>query len=136
MTNKELAAAIRKGHTMIPEGKVYMYPSTISDEGGCALCAAWYGAGKTKQNWRDLRRETGMHPIDAFNTTFLINRDLLCQIDSRHSAGESRLSLADWLETLEPGPAPTVAPTPFQARPDFQHFMDKTLAQLPEKVEA
>lgn len=60
---------------------------------GCAIGTAWIGAGRTKDERFDL---PNFH--EAVCHQFGISGALFGEISYRHSCGESRESIADWLE--------------------------------------
>ena len=87
MNYKELAAAIRQGHTMIRENsKYYLYKGC-----GCALGAAAVGANK-------LRVDDNFVGLGAIAELLGIPFTLACEISRRHQMGESRLAIANSLK--------------------------------------
>lgn len=124
MTPRELAAAIRKGHTMIGEGLAFM-PSSLAGDNkiGCALCAAWLGAGKSvKDYWSERRNQTTA--IQTFSSSLDISVELTQEISKRHCEGASknRLAIADWLDTLD-----VAKPADAQT---FERFMQTALVPV------
>lgn len=116
MSPRELAAAIRKGHTMVGEAKEW---PAVANYPTCALGAALYGAGKTVQEFLDAffaSKSDGRH---AMAKVFGISHDLAFKISVKHSGGEERLAIADWLDTLEPA-----------HRQTFGSFMAATLKHV------
>ena len=98
---RELAAAIRKGHTMIGETKLKFihHPGLGQKPCGCALGAAWVGAGKKAMEfWRAGRATTT--GIGIFADGLGIPLATAKQINDKHCSGIPRLQIADWLDTL------------------------------------
>ena len=95
---RELAAAIRKGHTMIGESPSFM-PTSDESLCGCALTAAWYGIGKQSDDYWKARRNE-VDACDVFSKVFGIDWGLAREISRKHCSGIKRLEIADWLDTL------------------------------------
>jgi len=126
MTPRELAAAIRKGHTMIVETRKDYYTGDC----GCALGAALAGVGVSYGRYDNLVQE--MRPRRGLDSckhaiSELLDApfDLMLAVSMRHVGGESRLAIADWLDTLEPETKP-------QHKQTFDAFMATVLAPRPE----
>lgn len=94
MDAKQLAAAIRKGHTMIGETTNLF----LKNGCGCALGAAWVGSGKTEKE----RFALGVAASPEFARHMGIETQLASEISRKHFRGMPRLAIADWLDTLEP----------------------------------
>lgn len=106
MTNKELAAAIRRGHGMIRECRdTYL---NTSNDCGCAIGAAIVGIGKTYQDY------SFQDVVNDFSDFLGISRKLAIDISTKHSNGITRLAIADWLDTLD-APVTDKAFTDFMA---------------------
>lgn len=86
----KLSEAMRIGARMRPQ----CFDEFFSDEGSCALGAAWEGAGLLA-----LRGEPGQ-AITAVMDAFGFPRcsSLGLRIAERNDAGETREEIADWLE--------------------------------------
>ena len=123
MTPRELAAAIRKGHTMIGEGNNFM-PSDFNGNCGCALSAAWFGIGKHKKEFFKHIKYDNIP--STFSERMNFPEILATEINDRHCGGMSRLAIADWLDTLEPETKPADKQT-------FDEFMQAVM--LPVAVE-
>ena len=104
MSYRALAAAIRRGHTMIGEGISYMpsrHEEEVGDAFGCALCAAWYGIGKTAKDYWDERSHGGRREV-MFAKAFGVDERIVEEISRRHCGGIKRTQIANWLDSLEP----------------------------------
>ena len=88
----KLSDAIRIGHEMIGEMKVWLVCNT-----GCALAAAVVGAGHPKTQQLPYAEEMYSRCQELFPGA---PRDLLREISNRHSDGLPRLQIADWLESI------------------------------------
>lgn len=96
MTPKELAAAIRKGHTMIGESHLLFLGSANC---GCALGSAIVGEGHTKKEWDDFKIQYANFTHAA--AELLGAKKSLCEeISHRHFSGQKRLIIADWLDSI------------------------------------
>lgn len=103
MTPRELAAAIRKGHTMIDETMNDYYTGDC----GCALGAALAGAGVSYSQYDNLvqkmRPKRGLDSCKhAISELLDAPFDLMLAVSMRHVGGQKRLEIANWLDTLEP----------------------------------
>ncbi len=98
MTPKELAAAIRKGHTMIGETSAWYFNGKC----GCALGAAIAAIGITADRWCEAKVEygEGYKGIPAAAALLDAPFDLVSKINTKHAHGMPRLKIADWLDTL------------------------------------
>ena len=119
---RELAAAIRKGHTMIKES-VSVF---VSPDCGCALGAAWYGTGKTYEDW--LKKKLDVR--EEMCAVLGITEGLRLEISGMHFHGKPRLAIADWLDTL----ADDVESVP--QRESDQAYASRKVAELMEMVAA
>lgn len=119
MNARELAAAIRKGHTMIGESNAWPV-STINGKqcATCALGAALYGLGMNADDF-DRVWEKSMDGEEASSVIFGISLELASEISTKHINGMPRLEIADWLDTLEPA-----------QRQTFENFMQATLKSV------
>lgn len=100
MSPRELAAAIRKGHTMVGESQSWPARFGGVDCPTCAIGAAIYGAGFSTEDfdsiWHEIRDgcKTGARILN-------IPHELAFRVSAMHSKGMPRLQVADWLETLD-----------------------------------
>lgn len=99
MTPKELAAAIRKGHTMIGEARLEFW--SRESNCGCALGAAFAGIGFTPEKVNALLGYNSSETHKAFAPILGITPELSRQISMKHVGGMPRLEVADWLDTLD-----------------------------------
>ena len=89
MTYKELAAAIRRGHTMIGERGTY-----LACGAGCALAAGVVGA--------EILPVSGFfNGVDEAARLLGIKESLARKISTMHSLGAPRLFIANWLDSPE-----------------------------------
>ncbi len=131
MTPKELAAAIRKGHTMIGETMQFMH-SKDENPCGCALTAAWYGSGKTHVEYWDgwlKRKKTG---VNIFIQDLCIPEELAVEVSNKHCSGMKRLEIAGWLDTL---PDDTAMPPKVERESD-EAYAARMVRQITEAVTA
>lgn len=122
MTPRELAAAIRKGAAMRPQGK-YNY---FADGKSCAIGAALEAVGVPYQDTSGplySNQILGFFPNDKLQITDTLWTGVMDKNDS----GMTREDIADWLDTLEPETKPADKQT-------FDAFMKAVM--LPVDVEA
>lgn len=100
MTPSQLAASIRRGHTMIGESADFMPAFDGGNACGCALSAAWLGSGKSVDEYWAERMHTS-EPHLVFAGGLGITAEFAKEISRRHCGGTSRLAIADWLDTLD-----------------------------------
>lgn len=112
MTPRELAAAIRRGHTMIRETDLPF----LDVDCGCALGAAYVGAGNKAFRVNSLGDDFINQPSEWFSSKLGIPLALARSISGKHYGGMKRLAIADWLDTLEPETKP-------QDKQSFETFM-------------
>lgn len=98
MRYKELADAIRRGHTMAGESKHYMTLACVGRNTCCALGAAWLGSGRTEYDFWVKCDDSG---VGFIARTLNIPHPIAAGINKRHCDGTSRLQIADWLDSLE-----------------------------------
>jgi len=137
MTPRELAAAIRRGHGMIAERVTTFYNNGC----GCALGAAMAGSGVTENQYIGLmweRTSRGNGSILASCELLGIPEDLAIAISCKHSGGQPRLAIADWLDTLEPETKPADKQTfdAFMATVTRDMALQRALPIGPVRVEA
>lgn len=111
MNAKELAAAIRRGHTMIGESRICFLVGGC----GCALGAAWVGSGRTEGE----RHSLYVNGSSGFAKHMGVESNLALEVSHKHFCGTPRLAIADWLETLEPA-----------QRQTFEDFMRATMVAV------
>lgn len=98
MTPKELATAIRRGHTMIGETKL----DYLRGDCGCALGAAAVGCGKQSEFIANMANAAGAEGYAKQLAPVLgISTNLFVYISNKHISGTPRLAIADWLDTLD-----------------------------------
>lgn len=97
MNARELAAAIRKGATMVTE--------TTKNHCGCAIGTIFLAVtGKNLvHDYMKVGAPLGGDCyIDAVAHVCNASRKLIREIEMKHIHGTPRLAIADWLDTLEP----------------------------------
>ena len=92
----KLSEAIRRGCALVVDSKQYM-PNSDEWLNGCALCAAWIGAGRTVGEYWEERIRCG-DPIKVFSDGLGIPLEMVNQIDLAHCRGDTREQIADWVE--------------------------------------
>ena len=129
MTPRELAAAIRKGHTMIEEDREIFLIERMGILCGCALGAAWVGAGRSFQQKEYICCDNPrMSRLDIIGNALGIPGDIASRISAKHYHGMPRLAIADWLDTLEPETKPADKQT-------FERFLADVLKPVDTQVE-
>ena len=103
MTPREVAAAIRKGHSLIAEAEG-VYLSTRNEPAcGCALGAAWVGTSLSiEEYWAGWSVDD--RGVKRISRQLGIPFSSGARISHMHSGGTSRLKIANWLDTLEEWP--------------------------------
>lgn len=90
-----------------------------SEQTGCALCAAWIGAGKSVEDYWQSRYHK--NNINVFADGLGFSVELAKQISTKHCV-TPRLAIADWLDTLD-----VAKPADAQT---FERFMQSALAPV------
>lgn len=119
MTNKELAAAIRKGAAMRPQANgLYFDWGDDGIRGSCAIGAACEGLGLcTPDSWRAQVTEKLASEIGF---------GLSAEIYRKNDSGMTREQIADWLESLD-----MEKPKDKQSFADFMETVQSKDAMLP-----
>ncbi len=125
MSPKELAAAIRKGHTMIGETTTFFYDGYC----GCALGAAIASLGISYDQWAE-RLHLNESGVEFCARALNAPLDLMLEISRTHESGMPRLAIADWLDTL---PDETPMPAKVERESDAA-YADRMLRQITDSV--
>ena len=97
MTPRELAAAIRKGHTMIGESR----NEYLTKDCGCAIGAALAADGVSYDMWIAALVVANGKGYETAAKLLGVEADIMRKVNTKHCGGTPRLAIADWLDTLD-----------------------------------